>query len=245
MQRKKNHYKLKYYCKNHNKLCCGLCIAKLNEEGEGQHKDCEVCYIEKIKEEKKNKLKENVKYLEDLQNTLIESIDLLKKIFEEVEKDKESLKIEVQNIFTKIRSNLNDRETQLLLEIDNLFISNYFGEDIIKKCEKLPKKIKISLDKGKLIDKKWESNNLYSNINDCINIENNIKNINEINEIINKCDIKNKIKFYFNPKENQLNEFLKSIKSFGQIYYKIFRSKNVQQILTKIENMYYQDTKII
>ena len=63
----------------------------------------------------------------------------------------------------------------MLLEIDNLFISNYFGEDIIKKCEKLSKKIKISLDKGKLIDKKWESNNLYSNINDCINIENNIK----------------------------------------------------------------------
>ena len=103
----------------------------------------------------------------------------------------------------------------MLLEIDNLFISNYFGEDIIKKCEKLPKKIKISLDKGKLIDKKWESNNLYSNINDCINIENNIKNINEINEIINKCDIKNKIKFYFNPKENQLNEFLKSISNLG------------------------------
>ena len=66
----------------------------------------------------------------------------MKKIFEEVEKDKENLKIEVQNIFTKIRSNLNDRETQLLLEIDNLFISNYFGEDIIKKCEKLPKKLK-------------------------------------------------------------------------------------------------------
>ena len=64
-----------------------------------------------------------------------------------------------------------------------------------------------------------------SNINDCINIENNIKNINEINEIINKCDIKNKIKFYFNPKENQLNEFLKSIKSFGQIYYNIFSFK--------------------
>ena len=89
----------------------------------------------------------------------------------------------------------------------------------------MPKKIKISLDKGKSIDKKWESNNLYSNINDCINIENNIKNINEINEIINKCDIKNKIKFYFNPKENQLNEFLKSIKSFGQIYYNIFSFK--------------------
>ena len=57
-QEKKHHpNKLEYFCQNHNQLCCGLCIAKLNEKGEGQHKDCEVIYIEKIKEEKKNKLK--------------------------------------------------------------------------------------------------------------------------------------------------------------------------------------------
>ena len=52
----KNHIsKLNYYCKNHNKLCCSTCIAKLNKVGDGQHKDCEVYYIEDIKEEKKNK----------------------------------------------------------------------------------------------------------------------------------------------------------------------------------------------
>ena len=223
--KEKNHYKLKYYCKNHNKLCCGLCIAKLSEDGEGQHKDCEVCYIEKIKDEKKNKLKENIKYLEDLQNTLNESIQTLKTIFDEIEKDKENLKIKVQNIFTKIRNQLNDREIQILLEIDNLFITNYFDENVIKKCEKLPKKIKLSLEKGKLIDKQWDNNNLYSNINDCINIENNIKNINIINEIINKCDIKNKIEFNFSPKETQLKEFMKSIESFGKIYYNIYSFK--------------------
>ena len=223
--KEKNHYKLKYYCKNHNKLCCGLCIAKLSEDGEGQHKDCEVCYIEKIKDEKKNKLKENIKYLGDLQNTLNESIQTLKTIFDEIEKDKENLKIKVQNIFTKIRNQLNDREIQILLEIDNLFITNYFDENVIKKCEKLPKKIKLSLEKGKLIDKQWDNNNLYSNINDCINIENNIKNINIINEIINKCDIKNKIEFNFSPKEIQLKEFMKSIEAFGKIYYNIYSFK--------------------
>ena len=224
--KEKNHYKLKYYCKNHNKLCCGLCIAKLSEDGEGQHKNCEVCYIEKIKDEKKNKLKENIKYLGDLQNILNESIQTLKTIFDEIEKDKENLKIKVQNIFTKIRNQLNDREIQILLEIDNLFITNYFDENVIKKCEKLPKKIKLSLEKGKLIDKQWDNNNLYSNINDCINIENNIKNINIINEIINKCDIKNKIEFNFSPKETQLKEFMKSIGTFGKIYYNIYSFKN-------------------
>ena len=63
--KEKNHNdKLKYYCKNHNQLCCSICIAKLNNEGDGQHKDCDVCHIHEIKDEKKNKLKENIKSLE-------------------------------------------------------------------------------------------------------------------------------------------------------------------------------------
>ena len=50
----KNHpLKLEFYCKNHNQLCCGACIAKLEKKGYGQHKDCDVCIIEDIKEEEK------------------------------------------------------------------------------------------------------------------------------------------------------------------------------------------------
>ena len=90
---KEHQSKLKYYCKNHNQLCCAVCIAKLNEEGEGQHKDCEVCYIQKIKDEKKNKLKDNIKFLEELEKIFNESMDSLKKIVENIEKDKEDLKI--------------------------------------------------------------------------------------------------------------------------------------------------------
>jgi len=51
--------KLEFYCKTHNKLCCPLHIVKLNENGYDQHKDCDVCSIKNIKEEKKNKLNEN------------------------------------------------------------------------------------------------------------------------------------------------------------------------------------------
>ena len=50
--------KLEYYCKNHNILCWGLCITKLKGKGKGQHKDCEICFLEDIKEEKKNKLEQ-------------------------------------------------------------------------------------------------------------------------------------------------------------------------------------------
>ena len=123
--------KLEFFCKNHNQLCCGLCIAKLYEEGVGQHKDCDVCHIKHIKEEKKNKLKENIKCLEDLQNKFNEDINKLKEIFEKIEKDKDDLKLKVQNIFTKIRTTLNDREDQLLKEIDNLYNDKFFNEDII------------------------------------------------------------------------------------------------------------------
>ena len=65
--------KLIYFCKDHNQLCCANCLCKLNKNGDGQHKDCNVSSIEDIKEEKKNKLIENIKCLEGLENKFNES----------------------------------------------------------------------------------------------------------------------------------------------------------------------------
>ena len=67
--------KLNYFCKDHNKLCCANCITKIKEEGDGQHKDCNVCSIKNISEEKKNKLKENINYLEDLSKGFDKAIE--------------------------------------------------------------------------------------------------------------------------------------------------------------------------
>ena len=87
-------------------------------------------------------------------------------------------------IFTKIRTVLNEREEELLLEVDNKYKDIFVNEDIIKESEKLPNKIKLSLEKGKLIDNEWNDNNkLSSIINNCINIEDIIKNINIINPL--------------------------------------------------------------
>ena len=42
------------------------CICKIRKDEIGKHKDCNVCTIEEIKDEKINKLKENIKCLEEL-----------------------------------------------------------------------------------------------------------------------------------------------------------------------------------
>ena len=217
--KEKNHLnKLEYFCKNHNKLCCANCIAKLKEKGDGQHSECDVISIEKINEEKKNKLKENIRCLEELENKFYEKLEELKGLFNKIEKDKEELKLEVQKIFTKIRNTINEREDKLLLDIDNLYNNKFINEELIIQGKKLPKKIKLSLEKGKLIDNDWNNNNLNSNINDCINIENNIKIINEINNKIKICKANEKIKIKFEPKEESLNYFLETIKKFGNVY---------------------------
>ena len=206
---------LQFFCKDHNILCCAACLSKIKEKEYGQHFDCNVCSIEKIKEEKKNKLNENLIYLEEFSKTIDNSINELKQIFEKINESKEELKTKISNIFTKIRNTLNEREDELFLQLDNIYDKTYFKEDIIKHGEKSSFQIKSYLDKGKLLNNGWEDNNkLISNINDCINIENNIKNINEINESLKKCSSE-KINIKFIVNENDFKNFIEKIKIFG------------------------------
>ena len=182
----KNHpNKLEYYCKQHNQLCCANCIAKVNKKGDGQHKDCNIICIEDIKEEKKEILIDNIKYLEKIENNLDESIKEFKEIIQQIEKEKDKLKLEIQKIFTKIRNIINDREDKLFSYIDNLYKEKYSNEEKFNKSEKIFKKLKLLIKKGKSTINEWDNNNINLNINDCINIENNILIINEIKEKIN------------------------------------------------------------
>ena len=221
---KKHLGELLYFCKNHNKLCCAMCITKIKDEENGQHTDCEICKIKDIENEKKNKLKDNIKCLENLSNSLEESINKLKKIFDKINENKENLKLKIQKIFTKIRNEINNREDELLLEVDKIFNDSFFNEDIIKESEKLPNKIKESLEIGKIIENQWKNKNLNSLINDCLNIENNIKDINKINESVNKCNSTD-LKIKFSPEEEEINSFLETIRKFGKIYYNKYSFK--------------------
>ena len=163
--KEKNHSKeLEFYCKNHNQLCCACCIVKTSKNKYGQHKDCNVCAIEDVKEEKNNKLKDNIKYLEDLSNDLNDSIKEIKNLFDKFEDKKEEIKQKIQNVFTKMRCALNEREDELLQEIDNKYDYILGKDDIIKESEKLPDKIKSSLEKGKLIENDWNDNSKLSSL---------------------------------------------------------------------------------
>ena len=76
----------------------------------------------------------------------------------------------------------------------------------------MPNKIKKSLEKGKLINKEWNENNLAEIIYDCTNIENNI-------EII-KLN-KEKVDEYKNYKldfESKIDDLIESIKNYGNIF---------------------------
>ena len=76
----KHKKELEFYCKSHNKLCCIVCLSKIKNKVYGQHSDCNFCSIKDIENEKKSKLKENIKYLEDCSIKIKNSVDEIKKI---------------------------------------------------------------------------------------------------------------------------------------------------------------------
>ena len=134
-QEKEHQNKLYYHCKDHNILCCMGCIAKIKTRENGKHHDCNVCDINDISDEKKNNLSNNIKTLENLTDIYQSLVNELKKIIEEIDVNKEKVKKEIQEIFTKIRSELNNREDQLLNEVDNIFESKFNIENINNKIK--------------------------------------------------------------------------------------------------------------
>ena len=227
---------LEYYCKNHNQLCCVKCIAKIKRKGTSQHADCEVCNIEDISNEKKQNLRSNIKILEDLSKSLQTSINVVEKI----NKNKEEVKSNIKAIFTKIKNAINNRENELLSEVDKQF-EKYVNEKVVKENEKLQNRIKHSLEKGKLTDRVWNNNNnkLNSLVNDCLNIENDIKNINMINDKIKESKSSN-IEIKFSSDEEMA--LLKKIKEFGVLK----KDNNVQnKININIDNFNPQNINLV
>ena len=146
-------------------------------------------------------------------------INELKIIFDKISKNKEELKINIQKIFTNIRNVLNNKEDELLLNIDKQFDKIFFDEKLIKESKTIPNKIKIYIEKGKIIDKEWnDKDKLSSVINDCINIEKQVNEINIINDNLEKCNSKINIKAKLKSEEEEINTILESIKKLEICY---------------------------
>jgi hypothetical protein len=100
--------------------------------------------------------------------------------------------MKIQQSFIKIRTELNNKEDQLLSELDNFFDNTFFKEDIMEEIEKLPDKIKSALelddekDNNDSIENNKKEVNIISLIKDCLSVENYIKEINLMNEKIKK-----------------------------------------------------------
>lgn len=205
------------FCKKHNKVY----YIKSEEEKDDNHIECETCLIKNIEEEKRNILKGNIKDLEYLLKSSEYMSNKFQKIVDEINEKKEDVKLQIQKVFTKLRNTLNDREDQLILEVDQTFENLYLNKDIINENRKYSNKIKKILEKGKSIDKNWDENNIDKSINDCLTLDNNIKEINIINNDLCKFnDIKaSGIKIKFIPVENEIKYFLDKIWKFGKISY--------------------------
>ena len=209
---------LNYFCNSHNILCCAVCLCKIEDKGIGKHKDCQVSKLKEIEKSKIQKLIENIKWLEDFNKDLNKSLNELKIYSDKSNEIKEKLIKEVQEIFTKIRNEINNREDELLLEINKYYEKFFIENNLSNKIEKLPKIIKESIEKGKLLENNWDKNtNLNSLINDCIKIENTVKEMTEINiKLKNSKDDEN-IKMKFNIDENEIKDISYKIKSLGKI----------------------------
>ena len=203
---------LEYYCKTHNVLCCVICIAKIKNKNHGKHADCVICSItDDIINEKKRIMNDNINYLEKISINIQNSINEIKNLFEKLTEGKENLKMQIQKIFTKIRNELNTREGQLISEVDSIYDKYNLNDNFLREYEKLPKKIKTSLEKAKLLQNENKDDKKIMIINECIQIENNIKDYNNINEDINKIKNSNNITFNFSPNEIEMKEELEKI----------------------------------
>ena len=203
-----------FFCKTHNELCCEKCISKKEEKDFGQHKNCDICSLEIIKEQKETNFKENLKNLKKISSNFEEIIKELNKDIDKANEEKENIKLNIQKLFTKIRNTLNKREDELFLSIDNIYEYINTKEILSRESEKLLNKSKLLLKTG---DKYNEWNNtkkLSSIINVFISLENTIKGINSIKEEISKSNTQNNLEIYFEQNIN-IDKFIDSFNNIG------------------------------
>jgi hypothetical protein len=167
----------------------------------------------------------------------------LKKNYEKV--TKEITKTKIQNIFTKIKESIDGREKEVLSKFKYLMDSHFdeIFEKEKQKYESLSNTIEESLQKSRDLEEKMNDTNLINSaINECLNIEDSIKNLNnDIAKIKNEIDISKVTScLKFSTEEDEsLNKYVESLRKLGNIYtnINIFKFKKCPEKIS--ENKLY------
>ena len=207
------------YCTKCEKFMCKKCDHIHSEFFESEHDTFLIKSnnFENIKE--KNQIdpivmKEHIKYLTEFSNDLKELNNKLKIELEKIDKIKDDLQKNIQNIFTRIRNELNKVEDELLIEIEKRYEKINLNKKI-KENEILLNKIKLILKEG--IIKNYLLIQEYKNI-DIKNEE--IKNYDKLFDI----EI---------PEEQDIKEIIEKIKGFNIIKENILDSSIIKNDLNK------------
>ena len=146
-------------------------------------------------------------------------INKLNEAYKEITDKKENLKIRVQKFFTKIRNEINQREDQLLLIVEQVYEKYFFNKNFSKDIDKIKNKLNLSFNKELNILNEYDKDeiNFISLINDCLIIEDCIKEINFLKENYEKYENNKTIIIDLKLKEEEI-KFLNNIKNLGNIY---------------------------
>ena len=143
----------------------------------------------------------------------------IRTFYEHINPIKEDIIMNIKNIFHNFRILLDNREKELLYEVEEVYSKNFFSDNFLKESNKFPTKIKYNIDKGKNVLDKWEEaeekGKINLLINDCINIERNIKELNDIKDKIASLNSKSKMQFC--TQDNDIEIISKKIKNLGKV----------------------------
>ena len=246
--KEKNHSNqlLIYYCNTHKILCCPLCISKIKTNNDGKHADCEIHSLDELKTQKEKEFCDKINLLKENIILFDNKLEEIKNISEKINLKKENIKLNVMKIFTELRNAINNREDELLKEIDKRFNDIYFNDNIIKENEIFKNDFKTYINQNKNI--KTQNTEIIQFINEldklnekCGNIENKIKQLSAICNKSNNYDVK----MEFKPGHGGLGDILNKLRNFGDILidennglkiYKCFNTKTEENNVLLISN---------
>lgn len=177
---------LKFLCKTHNVLCCGLCICPKKLNNYGQHNGCEICSLEEEEEEMKSSISKSVKSLEHFSKKSDSSIRRLRELIKLINENKNKIKEEIKKTFESIRKELTKRENELVREVDQKYAEMFINDSYLSKMETLKSKIEPNMKKARITGKYWNKDNLAEMIFNCLAVENNIKSMESISSRLDK-----------------------------------------------------------